>query len=612
MSDAIQSYIATLLVYLGVNSIACWGLNLQFGVGGVMNFAFILYQAMGAYITAVLTLPSAATQADERYILGWHLPWPLPIVGAAVVGAALALVVGSFALRPRRRDFQATVMLVVSIIAATLVTAEQGWFNGNQGLFGIPQPFAASLNLGVTGYYWFFVALTLGVAVLALSFSGLLTSSPWARRLRAMRDNAEAAESLGVNVRAESLKVYVIGGAIAALSGGLLVEFIGAWSPSAWGTGETFIFFVAVIVGGLGNTFGAFFGAFLVLGVFLELPAYLPQFADANTEESLQAAFIGVLILAFLWFRPQGIFPERRRRLSRALAPEDRSAAVVEAASVGMEAAVEKTVAAVLAAEAAPAPTAGRAPAQLAVRDLRVSFGGVQAVDGLSFDLVPGKATGLIGPNGAGKSTALKLIAGAVCPQGGHVLVDGTDVAAWPAHKVARLGVVRTFQHTSEFGKLTVLENLLTAAPRQPGDTATGALLGPRHARRRQQELLAQAWALLVDFGLTMHADTYAGQLSGGQRRLVEIMRSLMAQPRILLLDEPMAGVNPTLRLTIEEHLRRLRDGGLTMLMIEHELGSVERVCDSVIVMAQGKLLAAGTMAELRANQEVVSAYLAG
>ena len=461
MSDAIQSYIATLLVYLGVNSIACWGLNLQFGVGGVMNFAFILYQAMGAYITAVLTLPSAATQADERYILGWHLPWPLPIVGAAVVGAALALVVGSFALRPRRRDFQATVMLVVSIIAATLVTAEQGWFNGNQGLFGIPQPFAASLNLGVTGYYWFFVALTLGVAVLALSFSGLLTSSPWARRLRAMRDNAEAAESLGVNVRAESLKVYVIGGAIAALSGGLLVEFIGAWSPSAWGTGETFIFFVAVIVGGLGNTFGAFFGAFLVLGVFLELPAYLPQFADANTEESLQAAFIGVLILAFLWFRPQGIFPERRRRLSRALAPEDRSAAVVEAASVGMEAAVEKTVAAVLAAEAAPAPTAGRAPAQLAVRDLRVSFGGVQAVDGLSFDLVPGKATGLIGPNGAGKSTALKLIAGAVCPQGGHVLVDGTDVAGWPAHKVARLGVVRTFQHTSEFGKLTVLENLL-------------------------------------------------------------------------------------------------------------------------------------------------------
>lgn len=608
--SAFWSYAATLLVYLGVNSIACWGLNLQFGVGGVMNFAFILYQSMGAYITAVLTLPSARTQVDETYILGWHLPWPLPLVGAAICGGLLALAVGSFALRPRRRDFQATVMLVVSIIVATLVTAEQGWFNGNQGLFGIPQPFASSLNLGITGYYGFFLAITVGVAIVVLSLTGLLTSSPWARRLRAMRENADAAESLGVNVRSESLKVYVIGGAIAAVSGGLLVEFIGAWSPAAWGTGETFIFFVAVIVGGLGNTFGAFFGAFLVLGVFLELPTYLPQFASANTEESLQSAAIGVLILAFLWWRPQGIFPERRRRLSSALAPADRADAVVAAASVSMDRAVEQGVARMLAAERAPVAAPDRSSAHLTVTDLRVSFGGVNAVDGLSFDLPAGEVTGLIGPNGAGKSTALKLIAGAIAPSGGQVLVDDVDVAGWPAHKVARLGVIRTFQHTSEFGKLTVLENLLTAAPHQPGETAAGALLGPRHARRRQRELLARAWALLVDFGLTSYADTYAGQLSGGQRRLVEIMRSLMAQPRILLLDEPMAGVNPTLRLTIEDHLKRLREDGLTMLMVEHELGSVERVCDSVIVMAQGKLLATGTMAELRVNQEVVNAYL--
>jgi ABC-type branched-subunit amino acid transport system ATPase component len=172
--------------------------------------------------------------------------------------------------------------------------------------------------------------------------------------------------------------------------------------------------------------------------------------------------------------------------------------------------------------------------------------------------------------------------------------------------------VIRTFQHTSEFGRLTVLENLLAGAPGQPGDSFGGALLGRRHFRVRQQELLASAWALLTDFGLAEYADTLAGQLSGGQRRLVEIMRALMAQPRILLLDEPMAGVNPVLRLTIEEHLQRLRDSGLTMLMVEHELGSVERVCDSVIVMAQGRLLASGTMAELRENQEVVSAYLVG
>ncbi|HXJ25494.1 MAG TPA: ATP-binding cassette domain-containing protein, partial [Streptosporangiaceae bacterium] len=579
MSSAVSSYIATLLIYLGVNGIACWALNLQFGVGGVMNFAFIIYQAIGAYITAVLTLPSARTLADETYILGWHLPWPLPLLGAAIAGALLALAVGSFSLRPRRRDFQATVMLVVSIIAATLVSTEQGWFNGNQGLFGIPQPFAASLSLSITGYYWFFFCLTAVFAAGAWFVTARLAGSPWGRRLRAMRENAEAIESLGTNTRKESLKVYVIGGALGALSGGLLVEVIAAWSPAAWGTGETFIYFVAIIVGGLGNSFGSLFGAFLVLGVFLELPTFLPQMSNANIEESLQSAFIGVLILVFLWWRPQGIFPERRRKLSGLLSVADREAAVVSAAAEATDRAVEKGVAAVLTGERAPAPVPERAPATLSVRDLRVSFGGVQAVGGLSFDLAPGLATGLIGPNGAGKSTALKLIAGAVRPQGGQVLVDGTDVAGWPAHRVARLGLIRTFQHTSEFGKLTVLENLLTAAPGQPGDSAAGALLGPRHARRRQQELLGQAWALLVDFGLTAHADSYAGQLSGGQRRLVEIMRSLMAQPRILLLDEPMAGVNPTLRLTIEEHLKRLRDGGLTMLMIEHELGSVERVC---------------------------------
>jgi len=645
MSPALVSYAATLVVYLGINSIGCWGLNLQFGVGGVMNFAFILFQAMGAYITAVLTLPRATTASAETYILGWHLPWPLPLLGAAVAGAVLALAIGAFALRPQRRDFQATVMLVVSIIAATLVVTEQGWFNGAQGLFGIPQPFVASLNLTISGYQWAFAGITALIALLVLFFSDRLTGSPWGRRLRAMRENSEAVESLGTSVRAESLKVYVIGGAIAAVSGGLLVEFIGAWSPAAWGTGETFIIFVAIIVGGLGNTFGAFFGAFLVLGVFLELPTYLPQIGSANTEESLQSAAIGVLILVFLWWRPQGIFPERRRQLSRLVPSARRESGDrvspsrqpgPSAGEAGRAEGVSRPAGdgrgpgapGVVPRESGaggrppgPAQFHWRPPARpggaggaatLSVRDLSRDFGGVQAVDGLSFDLAPGQVTGLIGPNGAGKSTALKLIAGAVRPAAGRVVVDGVDVAGWPAHKVARLGVIRTFQHTSEFARLTVLENLLTAAPGQPGDSLGGALLGRRHSRSRERELLDEAWSLLADFQLTAAADSYAGKLSGGQRRLVEIMRALMARPRVLLLDEPMAGVNPTLRLTIEEHLQRLRDDGLTMLMVEHELGSVERVCDSVIVMAQGKVLATGTMAELRQNQEVVSAYLVG
>ncbi len=171
--------------------------------------------------------------------------------------------------------------------------------------------------------------------------------------------------------------------------------------------------------------------------------------------------------------------------------------------------------------------------------------------------------------------------------------------------------MIRTFQHTSEFGKLTVLENLLAAAPRQRGDSSAGHCSG-RGTRDGGNGTTRPG--LVLAGGLRPHRPCrhLRGQLVGGQRRLVEIMRALMAEPRMLLLDEPLAGVNPTLRLTIEEHLTRLRDGGLTMLMVEHELGAVDRVCDSVIVMAQGKILATGTMAELRQNQEVVSAYLVG
>jgi len=603
MSIALQSYLITLLVYLGVNAIACWALNLQFGLGGVMNFAFILFQSIGAYITAVLTLPKADPSTFETYILGWHLPWPLPLVGAAIAGAFLALVIGSFALRPARRDFQATVMLVVSIIASTLVVTQQGWFNGSSGLYSIPQPFSSGLNLSPTGYGWFFVGITVGLCLVVYFFVDRVTSSPWGRRLRAMRENPEAVESLGTRVAGESLKLYVIGGAIAALSGGLLVEFIGAWSPAAWSTGETFIYFVAIIVGGLGNNFGALFGAFLVLGVFLEVPQYLPSLSYTNSESAIQSSLIGVLILAFLWWRPKGAIPERRRKLAKR-------------AMVSVEATAHSSSSAGVAARVPPDPAdidAHRSQrVAIVVRDLERGFGGVKAVDGVSFDVAAGKATGLIGPNGAGKSTALKLIAGALKPTSGSIVVDGIDMAGWPAPRVARAGVIRTFQHTSEFARLTVLENLLVAAPGQPGDSLGGAMLGRRHARARQEELLAQAWLLLEQFHLTQHADTYAGELSGGQRRLVEIMRALMAAPKILLLDEPMAGVNPTLRLTIEEHLLRLRDGGLTMLMVEHELGAIERVCDSVVVMAQGKLLATGSMEELRKNEEVVNAYLVG
>jgi neutral amino acid transport system ATP-binding protein len=252
------------------------------------------------------------------------------------------------------------------------------------------------------------------------------------------------------------------------------------------------------------------------------------------------------------------------------------------------------------------------AEAMLTVRDLYRHFGGVLAVNGTSFTVPPGQITGLIGPNGAGKSTVLNIIAGALRPDAGTITYRGHDITGQPSYQVARRGIIRTFQVASEFAALTVLENLLVAAQLQRGERLWQAALGERYWKQQERANVERARQLLARFDMSAKEDEYAGNLSGGQKRLLELMRGLMAEPALLLLDEPMAGVNPSLARRIERHLLDLRGEGLTMLMIEHELAVVERLCEPVVVMAQGRVISQGTMASVRADQEVLDAYLIG
>jgi ABC-type branched-subunit amino acid transport system ATPase component len=248
----------------------------------------------------------------------------------------------------------------------------------------------------------------------------------------------------------------------------------------------------------------------------------------------------------------------------------------------------------------------------LRVEGLACHFGGVLAVQDATFDVRRGTITGLIGPNGAGKSTVINLISGRTRPARGSVLFGGAEIVGQRPHEVARHGIVRTFQQANVFGGLTVLENLLVGVPPWRGESITAAL-GPKRAwSGREAEHVALARDLLRRFGLEAMANEYAKTLSGGQRRLVELMRALMARPRLLLLDEPMAGVSPSLALSIADRLLELRDEGMTMLMVEHELRLVEKLCEPVVVMARGRVLAEGSMAELQSNPEVVDAYLGG
>jgi branched-chain amino acid transport system permease protein len=258
----------------------------------------------------------------------------------------------------------------------------------------------------------------------------------------------------------------------------------------------------------------------------------------------------------------------------------------------------------------APLAAAASSDPLLRVASLSRNYGGVKAVVDVSFDVPPRGITGLIGPNGAGKSTVVGIIAGDIRQTSGSVAFGGRDISGFAPHRRAKAGLIRTFQMSGEFRKLTVLENLIAAVP-SAGESVTGVFVRRSRWRSDLAATVARAVAMLERFDMTGKADTWAGELSGGQKRLVEIMRGLMANPRLLLLDEPMAGVNHHLRSRIETHLLELRDEGIPMLMVEHELSVVERCCDRVIVMARGLKLAEGTMADHRANEEVRRAYLA-
>ncbi|MGA8522626.1 MAG: ATP-binding cassette domain-containing protein [Candidatus Dormiibacterota bacterium] len=248
----------------------------------------------------------------------------------------------------------------------------------------------------------------------------------------------------------------------------------------------------------------------------------------------------------------------------------------------------------------------------LAASHVSRHFEGVRAVEDVSIDVLPGRITGLIGPNGAGKSTFLAVLAGTLPASSGTIIFDGDDVTGLPAFRRARRGLVRTFQLPSEFAQLTVLENLLAAAPANRGDSLRGALLGKRYWRADENRLVEQARVLLDRFRMSAKESDYASSLSGGQKRLLEIMRALMLKPRLLLLDEPMSGVHPSIVGEIADYCESLRDDGLTILMVEHELHMIERMCNPVIVMAQGSVIGQGTMTALRQQREIVDAYLVG
>jgi branched-chain amino acid transport system permease protein len=324
MTSADEFYISTLLVFWGVNTMAAWGLNLQFGVAGIVNFAFIVFQSVGAYTAAVLTMGPASTIGYEHYIGGMNLPFPIPILAGAVAGGLVAVPVGLLGLRRLRSDYQAMILLIVSLIATDVASSQRSLVNGAAGLYNIPPPLADTLNLTPLDYQWFYLGLVVVACAGVYFVIRRVTGSPLGRLLRAVRDNPETATSIGKNVTLSRMIVFVLGGAIAGLSGALLAGYISAWAPGSWLYPETFVYLAAVIVGGRGNNLGVMLGALLVPG-FGEVTRFFPQLVDPQTAAAVEWIGIGTFMVVFLWFWPRGIIPERRRRFARSSTPLDRS-----------------------------------------------------------------------------------------------------------------------------------------------------------------------------------------------------------------------------------------------------------------------------------------------
>jgi branched-chain amino acid transport system permease protein len=587
-------------------SVIALALNVRWGWAGEFDIALFAFVAIGAYVYSVVTLPPSNLPPPGGYILGLHWPFIVGMIAAIVVSGLLSAVAGAVALRKLRDDYFGITTLAIALILALVIGQYTPLFDGYEGLYGMPQPLSNVLPFGPDGGNYLLICIV--ALVLCYFVLERLARSPFGRTVRSVREDDTASAAFGRNVYLVKLKAYVLGGCVAGLGGALLAAYITAFNPYGWAPQETFLIYAALFIGGTGNSLGVIIGAFFVEVGVQEVTRYIPQIGtNASSGDAIRLIVIGLLIVTVLWWRPQGILPERRAR-DRLL-----PATAAESSVNGAGEAAPQQAAVLTFRPPEPKGPAGGAQADgvaLRVTDLMKAFGGVKAVDGASFSVRAGSLTGLIGPNGAGKSTVINLISGFEAPDSGAIEFDGRRIDGKSAHAISRLGLMRSFQTAREWPGLTVMENMLLSTPVEGRDAIWRGLFTARRLRGTELADRVRARELLDAVGLLKLKDEPAGTLSGGQKRLLEFARLAAAGPRLVLLDEPQAGVNPVLRERMAELIRVMVASGVTVLMVEHNLPFLESLCDHVIVMAVGRCIATGSMAELRANRDVVDAYL--
>ncbi|HEU4740906.1 MAG TPA: branched-chain amino acid ABC transporter ATP-binding protein/permease [Meiothermus sp.] len=562
-----SSFYLSLGNYIAFGALVALGLYLLTGMAGMTSFGQAAFMGLAAYTTALLT--------TERGLSPW-LTLPLGVLvamaGAVVLGGITARLKGHY--------------LPLSTIAwgMALYIVLGSWTEltgGHTGLRDIPPVSVFGLELSSSRSFFYLSWL---FALLGAWTAWNLTNSRIGRAMRASKGDAIAAASFGVNPGTLKLQVFVLSALYAGVAGWLYAHYQQFINPSPFSLDASIKYLIAAVAGGVGSIPGVFLGAGLVTGLEEALKDILPVIFGRTGNYEIIA--YGLILVLILMFAPKGLWPFIERYLPKARPKNPQGAGLGARMAVGQP---DREV-------------------MLEVSGLTKRFGGLVAVNGMSFQLRRGEILGLIGPNGAGKSTCFNLITSVLVPSEGEVRFKGQTITGKPPYAVHKLGLARTFQHPHLFPEMTVLENAALGTYARTTAGIPAAMLGL--SRPEENASLVEAYRALERVGLAHLAHQKADGLAVGQLRLLEIARALASGPEVLLLDEPAAGLRAGEKRQFAALIRKLVNEGVTVLLVDHDMELVMGLVDRLVVMHYGEKLAEGTPKEMQNNKKVIEAYL--
>jgi branched-chain amino acid transport system permease protein len=556
-----------LLDNIGLAALVAMGLVLLTGVGGLTSFGQAAFCGFGAYTTAVLT---------TAYGVSPWLTLPLALLVSGVAAVLLGIIT------VRLSGHYLPLGTIAWGIALFYLFSKLEFLGRNDGISAIPPLTIGPLKMLDPGTIYFVIWIAV---ILCAVLSMNLLDSRTGRAIRALRRGHVAAEAFGVQTPRAKLLVFIYAAVLAGLSGWLYAHFQRAANPTPFGAQAGIEYLFIAVVGGAGYVWGAVLGAAIVVVLKEILQSYLPLVFGGQGQ--LEIIVFGIMLVVLLQLAPTGVWPWLMSLLPFEFGRKRPDTKVAPLAHIR--------------------PDLGSG-ALLQIDNAQKRFGGVIAVNNVSFDVQAREIVALIGPNGAGKSTTFNLITGVLTSSGGTISLLGRNIDNAPPQEVAKLGVARTFQHVKLVPDMTVLENVAIGAHLRGHAGAIASML--RLDRADEAGLLAEAARQIERVGLSEQLNQLAGSLSLGQQRIVEIARALCVDPILLLLDEPAAGLRHMEKQRLAALLRHLRDGGMSVLLVEHDMGFVMDLADRIVVLDFGTKIAEGTPAAIKTNPDVIKAYL--